>query len=88
MANASLMVASSPEEADVLLDKIEKIAADEIANVKDTIPVAEADSRLGWEPSMEYVCDPWHLDWKLRQMDNALSEIAEFRKMVHLHEQE
>ena len=57
-------------------------------NAKKVIPAVEVDSRLGWEPSMEYVCDPWHLDWKLRQMDHTLTEVAAFRRMTHLHEQD
>jgi len=42
------------------------------------------DSRLGWEPSMEYVGDQWHLDWKIRQVKSALLEIADYRKILSL----
>ena len=48
--------------------------------------MVEFDSRLGWEPSMEYVCDKWHLEWKIRQVNSALTEIAAYRRMLHLHE--
>ena len=48
----------------------------------------EADSRLGWEPSMEYVGDKWHIEWKIRQVESALREINSYRKMLHLHEEE
>ena len=44
----------------------------------------ELDSRLGWEPSMEYVGDVWHLDWKIRQVHSALREIADYRKILNL----
>lgn len=37
--------------------------------VLDTIPLVEQDSRLGWEPSMLYMTDKRHLEWKLRQLD-------------------
>ena len=73
------------KEADKHLDRIEALAHEEIENAKDTIPVVEFDSRLGWEPSMEYVCDKWHLEWKIRQVNSALTEIAAYRKMLHLH---
>ena len=43
------------------------IAEAEIRNAEDTIPLTEADSRLGWEPSMEYIGDAAHLRWKIRQ---------------------
>jgi hypothetical protein len=35
-----------------------------------------------WEPSMEYVCDRWHLNWKQRQLDGALREIEAYRQIV------
>jgi len=41
------------------------------------------DSRLGWEPSMEYTTDENGLRWKLRQLDYELNErIALFRKQL------
>ena len=42
---------------------------------------------LGWEPSMEYVCDKWHLEWKLRQVESALRETSAYRRMLNLHKQ-
>lgn len=32
---------------------------------------AEADSRLGWEPSMEYAGGPDQIRWKLERMKKA-----------------
>ena len=66
------------------LEEIESLADAEIANVKDTISCVEFDSRLGWEPRMDYVCDRWHLEWKLRQMQIAKREVSAYRKMVLL----
>ena len=74
--------ASGAQEALVLLEKIENIAIEEIQNARNTIPVVETDSRLGWEPSMEYVCDKWHLEWKIRQVESALREISAYRNML------
>ena len=71
-----------PEKASELLDKLIAIADVERANVIDTMQYVERDSRLGWEPSMEYVCDNWHLEWKLRQLDFALREIEDYRKIL------
>ena len=36
---------------------------------------------------MEYDCDRWHLEWKIRQMNNALRETAAYRKMLRLHQE-
>ena len=84
-ANMAMQTCSTAEEAEKYLDEIESIARAETANVRDTIPAVEFDSRLGWEPSMEYVCDRWHLEWKLRQLESALRETASYRRMLRLH---
>ncbi|OQA82012.1 MAG: hypothetical protein BWY31_03466 [Lentisphaerae bacterium ADurb.Bin242] len=84
LANMHLQVASNPETMLSRLEEIESLADAEIANVKDTIPCVELDSRLGWEPRMEYVCDKWHLEWKLRQMQIAKQELSAYRKMILL----
>ena len=44
----------------------------EIQNAQQTIPLVEADSRLGWEPSMEYIGSVYHLNWKIRQVRQVL----------------
>ncbi|MFA7636607.1 MAG: glycoside hydrolase family 20 zincin-like fold domain-containing protein [Monoglobales bacterium] len=76
-----LHVAETSENAEALLDEIEKILLDEKANVEATIPLVREDSRLGWEPSMEYTTDEWGLNWKLRQLAHELSVvIPKFRK--------
>ena len=80
----AMVACDSAEDAEKHLDAIEAIAYAEIKNAEDTIPSVEADSRLGWEPSMEYVCDKWHLEWKIRQVNAALREIAAYRRMLHL----
>ena len=77
--NVRLVNCATAQEALQVMDKLEALAEEEIENVKDTIPAVELDSRLGWEPSMEYVCDKWHLEWKLRQMEQAKREMAEYR---------
>ena len=43
-------------------------AKKEYANAKAALPLVEADSRLGWEPSMEYVGGPEQIRWKLARM--------------------
>lgn len=86
-ANIALQASSSAEEAEKHLDEIEKIAALEAENTRDTIPAVEFDSRLGWEPSMEYVCDKWHLEWKLRQLESAMRETKAYRRMLNLHKE-
>ena len=60
--------------ADEVLDRLEALGRAEIENVKAAIPLVELDSRLGWEPSMEYMADRAHLEWKLDQVEKVLEE--------------
>jgi len=41
-------------------------------NALDTIPLVAFDSRLGYEPSMEYMCDPAHIQWKLQLLEEVI----------------
>ncbi len=85
LLNLKLMAAADVREAHALLDRLEKLAQDEIANAESAIPLVEADSRLGWEPSMEYVTDAWHIRWKIRQVRYMLQgELAAFRGLLDL----
>ena len=49
-------------------------AKKEYANAKAALPLVEADSRLGWEPSMEYVGGPEQIRWKLDRMVKVYTE--------------
>ena len=53
------------EERNRIVDEMIEIAKREIENAKNTIPFVEEDSRLGYEPSMEYMCDREHIEWKI-----------------------
>lgn len=80
--NMQLQLSPSVQAALDRLDEIEQLAREELANALEALPAVRADSRLGWEPSMEYVCDEWHLDWKRRQLESALLEIAQYHEIV------
>ena len=82
LENMRLELSADRAEALAHLDRITEIARAEMDNARACIPAVETDSRIGWEPSMEYVCDRWHLEWKLRQMESALREIEIYRSIV------
>lgn len=65
------------ESADrkAISEKMETIALDEIENAKSALPLVDRDSRLGFEPSMEYMCDRAHLEWKIFHTRKALNAI-------------
>lgn len=52
------------------------VARDEYANAKAAIPLVETDSRLGWEPTMEYGGGREQIEWKLRKMEDLYGKAA------------
>lgn len=69
-----LLAATEAAPAADLVARLTALGEAEIANATAAIPLVEADSRLGWEPSMEYMCDREHLEWKVRQLRLTLDE--------------
>lgn len=55
-----------------ILDQMRALAQAEIDNAAGAIVWVEADSSLGWEPSMEYMADREHLQWKIQQVQHVL----------------
>ncbi|MBE6930614.1 MAG: hypothetical protein E7463_10075 [Ruminococcaceae bacterium] len=78
-----LMVETEPEKLMQLVQELEAIAAAEIENIHASVPMLEVDSRLGWEPSMEYVGSPDRLEWKEKLITYVLSgEISWYKKAI------
>lgn len=66
-----------------IMDDMEELLRAEIKNAKETIPLVEADSALGFEPSMLYMTDRRHLEWKIRQVNYVLeTELPRFRRNI------
>ncbi len=74
---SDLRVAKTRQEVRAILAEAKVIFDAERANAEAAIPLVENDSRLGWEPSMEYMTDAEHIRWKLRHMDHV--EAFEFK---------
>lgn len=51
---------------------IKALIAAERKNAECALDLVEKDSRLGWEPSMDYIADAEHIRWKLRHLDYVL----------------
>ena len=62
-----------------IIKEMRVIGEREIKNAEATIPLVEFDSRLGYEPSMEYMCDKAHIVWKIdllrKVLDVELTEL-------------
>ncbi len=82
-----LSLAGTTQNAETLIDEMEALLLRERKNAEDTIPLVQVDSRLGWEPSMEYTTDEDGLRWKLRQIDYELTcTLPTYRKANRLAE--
>ena len=69
-----LLLNSHGEERNRLVDEMLEICRREDANARDTIPAVELDSALGYEPSMEYMCDRAHIEWKLALLADVMEK--------------
>lgn len=71
------------EEIEKWVQEMEAIGEAEIRNAEATILLVQKDSRLGWEPSMEYIGDERHLRWKIKQLRYVIdSELGFYRQMI------
>jgi hypothetical protein len=77
------------DEVSRILDEMVELLTAEKKNAEDTIQYVELDSRLGWEPNMDYLTSKWHLEWKMRLVDFVIGrEIAGYRKNLNLKNRE
>ena len=81
LLRGKLLTATKIEEVNKYAKEIEKLADAERKNVKAAIPLVRKDSALGYEPSMDYVCDGEALLWKLKQLDYMVEvELKPYKK--------
>lgn len=59
-------------ERNQLVEELLQLCRAEEQNAVDTIPLVEFDSRLGYEPSMEYKCDRACIEWKLALLRDVI----------------
>ena len=74
LLNMRLRNAPEPEKAAAICEELIGLGRAELANTREAIPLVMVDSRLGWEPSMEYTTDRAHLEWKLEQLRRVVEE--------------
>lgn len=75
---SALRIEQDREQVRVLIEKARELLLKERANAESALPLVELDSRLGWEPSMEYVADSEHIKWKLKHLDYVLDTELQF----------
>lgn len=63
------------KDAKKVMERFERMIAigrEEIANAEDAIELLEYDSRIGWEPNMEYNGGVRNVKWKIRQVKSVI----------------
>ncbi|NLB55355.1 MAG: hypothetical protein GX811_06245 [Lentisphaerae bacterium] len=81
--NILLDETATVEEKLIALDEMEIIGKRELENARATIPLTLGDSRLGWEPTMDYQCGPEHLHWKISNLEEVVEKkIPEQREVL------
>ncbi len=70
-AKKPLIPAKNPKG--IVLELID-ILKREIANAEDTIPLVEANSRLGYEQEYDYAAAPEQIRWKIQMAEKTLKE--------------
>ena len=70
------LLAESEEASVQAIHEMIALLKEERQNAEDTIPLAEYDSSIGFEPSMHYVTDPRRLLWKMAQVDEEIKMLS------------
>lgn len=78
-----LFIAATNKEVKILIDGIRKLGQAEIKNAERAIRIVDRDSALGYEPSMGYGGGRAHIEWKIRQVNNMITnELAIYENGV------
>jgi hypothetical protein len=68
-----------------IVEEMRAIADEEIKNAEEAINYTDYDSRLGWEPSMEYIADSDHIRWKINMLKKvAQADLDEYLKAAEM----
>lgn len=70
----------SPTASDTeIAAEMERVAREELANTRATYPLIMEDSRIGFEPTMDYMADARSLDWKRRVTEDSLARLRAWK---------
>ncbi|MBQ7119576.1 MAG: hypothetical protein IJO09_05120 [Oscillospiraceae bacterium] len=81
-----LLSVETREDVAPLIEKARNLLLEERANAEAAIEFVRLDSRLGWEPSMDYLGDEKSIRWKIDFIDYVLnSELPSFENASASH---
>jgi len=82
------LISASADEYPEILEKLRVIGEAELENARLTLPLVDFDSRLGYEPSMDYMGHREAIEWKISVVERVLSEdidiLMKDRKIAYL----
>ncbi len=70
----NMLLEDQTADFETVLKELESIGRAEIENAKATLPLVDFDSRLGYEPSMDYMCHREAIEWKIAIQERILNE--------------
>lgn len=85
MLKNRLKVETDGQKLEECCRRMIQIGEAEMENAASAIPLVQHDSRLGWEASMGYVADEYHIRWKLRQVEWVITQ--ELPRYIQLAQQ-
>ena len=71
-------------QINILADLMRQTAAEETANTLQALCYHEADSRIGFEDTMEYVFDHEHAAWKNEETQRSLAQLETFLQKYNI----
>ena len=77
--SAGMGLAADASDADIAAE-MERIALNEIENARRTIPVTLEDSRIGFEPTMDYTADEIRLNWKIGVTHDSIERLYDYMR--------
>ncbi len=72
LLTSRMKIETDRDKVRAMIPQVKDLLEAERQNALRAIPLVEKDSRLGWEPSMEYIADAERIRWKLRHLDYVL----------------
>ena len=82
--SSKLKSEADSDEVLKLTEKMEALLLCEKNNAEEALEYTDKDSRLGWEPSMDYMGDSEHILWKLKHIKYIQDfELAIFKRNVN-----
>lgn len=71
---------SDPKKCYEYIEALRTLGLEELENSEKAIEFVNKDSRLGWEPSMEYLTDEEHIRWKIKHLHYVLDKELDYFK--------